>query len=254
MIREQIEVFFRNLIETTIKARDENGIVLLDMLTLMMESRGKEGKELSIEDIVSQAFLFFFGGFESTSTLMCFAVHEIAVNPEIHKKLQHEIDQVLEESNGQAPYEMVNNMKYLDAIISKALRKYPVAQIMDRVCVKEFEFSPTLLGTKPFTIKKGEAIWIPVCGLHHDPQYYKEPEMFDPERFLGERKKKSELRSLSSILGPSMCIGNRFALMETKVLLFHLLTRCDLKTCKKTPLSLKIAKGSLNMQPEGASD
>ncbi|XP_029170316.1 cytochrome P450 9e2-like isoform X2 [Nylanderia fulva] len=212
MIREQIAIFFHNLVEKTIKTRDENGIVRPDVLQLMMESRVKEGKELSVEDMVSQVFIFFFAGFDSTSTLMCFAAHEIAVNQEIQKKLQYEIDQVLEESNGEAPYEMVNNMEYLDAVISEALRMYPVTAAMDRVCVKEFELPPTLPGMKPFTIKKGEAVWIPVYGLHHDPRYYKEPERFDPERFLA---------------------------------------RNDLKTCEKTSLPLRIAKGSFNMQPEG---
>jgi len=71
------------------------------MLQLMMENRGKVGKsELSIEDMVSQAFVFFFGGFDSTSTLMCFAAHEIAVNPNVQERLQNEIDQVLEETIG----------------------------------------------------------------------------------------------------------------------------------------------------------
>ena len=248
IVRKQIANFFRDLVETTIKTRDENGIVRPDILQLMMENRGKDGKaELTIDDMVAQAFVFFFGGFDSTSTLMCFAAHELAVNQEIHKKLQNEVDQVLEASNGQAPYEMVNNMEYLDAVISEALRRYPVAAAVDRVCVKEFELPPTLPGMKPVIIKKGGAIWIPIYGLHHDPQYFEEPEKFDPERFLGERKKES-LNSGAYLpfgLGPRMCIGNRFAIMETKVLLFHLLARCDLKTCEKTPLPLKIAKAAL---------
>ncbi|KMQ89601.1 cytochrome p450 9e2 [Lasius niger] len=254
LFREQIGNFFQELVETTIKTRDENGIVRPDMLQLMMESRSKKGKAgLSIEDMVSQAFLFFFGGFDSTATLMCFAAHELAVNQEIQKKLQNEIDQVLEESNGQAPYEMVNNMEYLDAVISEALRLYPIAPFLDRICVEEFELPPTLPGMKPYILKKGEGIWVPIYGLHHDPQYFEEPEKFDPERFRGERKKESLNCGayLPFGLGPRMCIGNRFALMETKVLLFHLLARCDLKTCEKTPLPLKLAKEGFNMKPEG---
>ncbi|KMQ88037.1 cytochrome p450 9e2 [Lasius niger] len=254
LIRAKLANFFQDLIETTIKTRDEKGIVRPDMLQMMMDSRGKEGKAgLSIEDMVSQAFVFFLAGFDSTATLMCFAAHELAVNQEIQKKLQNEIDQVLEESNGQVPYDMVNNMEYLDAVINEALRMYPVAAAMDRVCVKEFELPPTLPGMKPFIIKKGAAIWIPIYGLHHDPQYFEEPEKFDPERFLGERKRES-LNSGAYLpfgLGPRMCIGNRFALMETKVLLFHLLARCDLKTCEKTPLPLKLAKDGFSMKPEG---
>ncbi|XP_028049478.1 cytochrome P450 9e2 isoform X2 [Monomorium pharaonis] len=235
VLRKQIADFFRNLIETTIKTRDENGIVRPDMLQLMMESRRKEGKpELTIDDMVAHAFIFFLGGFDGTSTLMCFAAHEIAVNQDIQEKLQKEIDEVLEKTNGQISYEAINSMEYLNAVIEEALRMYPVAVSMDRLCEKDFELPPTLPGLKPFTVKK-------------------DPEKFDPERFLGERRKDS-LNCGAYIpfgLGPRMCIGNRFALLETKVLLFHLLARCDLKTCEKTLMPLKLAKDGFNMKPEG---
>ncbi|KAL6425639.1 hypothetical protein ACFW04_009634 [Cataglyphis niger] len=246
IIREKAANFFRDLIEDTIKIRDEKGIVRSDMLQLMMETRGqsKEGKpELSIEDMVNQAFIFFFGGFESTSMLMYFAAHAIAVNEQIQKKLQDEIDKALEESNGLAPYEIINNIEYLDAVINETLRMYPVTPALDRVCVETFELPPTLPGTKPFTIKKGDSIWIPVYAFHHDPQYFEEPEKFDPERFLGERKKESLNCGayLPFGLGPRMCI----------VLLFHLLARCDLKPCEKTSISLKMAKDGFIVRPEG---
>ncbi|XP_032682946.1 cytochrome P450 9e2-like [Odontomachus brunneus] len=254
-IRTEIANFFRELVETTIKTRDEQGIVRPDMLQLMMESRGKkEGrKDLTITDMTSQAFSFFFGGFDSTSTLMCFAAHEIAVNQDIQKKLQNEIDQVLEHTNGESPYDVVNNMEYLDAVVSETLRMYPVAVAFDRVCKRDFELPPTLPGVKPYTVKKGHGIWIPIYGFHHDPKYFEEPDKFNPERFLGEQKKYILNTGvyLPFGAGPRMCIGNRFALLETKVLLFHLLARCDLLPCKKTRIPLKLANDGFNMKAKG---
>ncbi|XP_011641126.1 cytochrome P450 9e2-like [Pogonomyrmex barbatus] len=254
LIRQKVADFFRDLVKITIKTRDEKHIVRPDMLQLMMENRDKEGKiELSIEDMVAQAFIFFFGGFETTSTLMSFVAHEIAVNQDVQVKLQNEIDRVLEENNGQVLYEAVNAMEYLDAVICEALRMYPVLVVVDRVCVKDFELPPSLPGLKPFTIKKGQSAWIPIYALHHDPKYFEEPEKFDPERFLGEKRKDSLNCGayLPFGLGPRMCIGNRFALLETKVLLFHLLARCNLKTCEKTPIPIKLGKGGFTIMPEG---
>ncbi|KAL0100763.1 hypothetical protein PUN28_019265 [Cardiocondyla obscurior] len=246
--------FFRDLIKTTIKARDENNIVRPDMLQLMMESRDKDGKiELSIDDMIAQAFIFFFGGFENSATIMCFAAHEIAMNQNVQRKLQNEIDQVMENaSEQQASYEAINSMEYLDAVINETLRMYPVVITLDRQCLKDFELPSALPGTKPFTIKKGQSVWIPAYGLQRDPKYFEDPERFDPERFCGERKKNS-LNCGGYFpfgLGPRMCIGNRFALLETKVLLFHLLARCKLVPCDKTPKSIKFAK-SFTMKPEG---
>ncbi|XP_014476506.1 PREDICTED: cytochrome P450 9e2-like [Dinoponera quadriceps] len=254
-IREPISKFFCDLVETTVKVRDEKGIVRPDMLQLMMESRGKKegGEDLSIADMTSQAFSFFFGGFDSTSTLMCFAAHEIAVNEEVQKRLQNEIDQVLENTNGGAPYDAVNRMEYLDAVISETLRRYPIFAALDRVCIRDFELPPTLPGAKPFIMKEGQTVWIPVYGLQHDPKYFEEPEKFNPDRFLGEQKKHalSTGAYLPFGLGPRMCIGNRFASLKTKVLLFHLLARCDLLPCEKTLIPLVLAKDGFNMTAEG---
>ncbi|XP_014476492.1 PREDICTED: cytochrome P450 9e2-like isoform X2 [Dinoponera quadriceps] len=255
LFREEVKKFFYDLVDTTIKTRDEKDIVRPDMLQLMMESRGKKDgrKKLTIEDMTSQAFIFFFAGFDSTSTLMSFAAHEIAVNENVLKRLQNEIDQILEDTNGEAPYEAINSMEYLDAVISEALRMYPIGIGLDRVCIKDFELPPTLPGTKKFTVRKGEAVMISLFGLHYDPKYFKDPEKFDPERFLGEQKKVTLNTGayLPFGLGPRMCIGNRFALLETKVLLFHTLARCDLLPCEKTSMPLKIAKDAVTLKPEG---
>ncbi|XP_072758017.1 cytochrome P450 9e2-like [Anoplolepis gracilipes] len=248
---EKLTNFFRDIVKTTIKTRDENGIVRPDMLQLMMDNRGKDDKiELTIDDMLAQSFLFFLGGFDSISQIMCFAAHEIAINQDIQEKLQNEIDKVLEKTNGQASYEAINSMEYLNAVIDEALRKYPIGLMADRLCLKDFELPPTLPGMKPFTVKEGQTIMIPIYGLHYDPQYFEEPEKFDPERFCAERKNNSlNCRAyLPFGLGPRMCIGNRFALLEIKVLFFHLLARCDLKPCEKTSIPLKIIKGSYNFK------
>lgn len=159
-IRKTIADFFQDLVETTIRTRDEKGIVRPDMLQLMMESRGKKDgkKDLTIEDMTCQAFIFFFAGFDSTSTLISFVAHEIAVKEEIRRRLQNEIDQVLEETNGQPSYEVINNMEYLDAVIHESLRMYPLGVIIDRLCVKDFELPPTLPGAKPYVLKKGQPV------------------------------------------------------------------------------------------------
>ncbi|XP_011263152.2 cytochrome P450 9e2-like [Camponotus floridanus] len=255
MINERTNAFFINLIADTIKTRDERNIIRPDMLQLMMDSRGKRepGKELTIVDMTSQAFIFFLGGFDSTSTLMSFSAYEIAVNPHIQKKLQNEIDKILKDTNGQPSYEAINGMVYLNATINETLRMHPAQAMTDRLCTKDFELPPTLPGAKPYIVKAGTVIWILFYGLQHDPKYFPEPEKFRPERFLAEnRENECNLNAYYPFgLGPRMCIGNRFALLETKVMLFHLLARCDLKPCKKTSIPLKLKKGGFSMGAEG---
>ena len=74
--------------------------------------------ELDNDDITAQALTFFMAGFDTTSTLLCFSSHQLAVQPEIQSRLQEEIDKTMEENEGKITYEAVHSMKYLDMIVS----------------------------------------------------------------------------------------------------------------------------------------
>jgi len=110
---------------------------------------------------------------------------------------------------------------------------------------------PALPDAKPYLVKKGTLLWIPFYGLQHDPKYFSEPDKFKPERFLDKGDQCNFNAYYPFGLGPRMCIGNRFALLETRTLLFHLLARCELKPCEKTLTSVKLQKGGFSMRIEG---
>ncbi|XP_023288980.1 cytochrome P450 9e2-like [Orussus abietinus] len=243
--------FFMSAIASTVALRDEKGITRPDMIQLMMEARVKN-EDLDIEEMTSQAFVFFFGGFESSSTMMCFVAHEIAINPDVQDRLQAEVDEVLRKSPGEPTYETINSMEYLTAVLYEALRMYPVAPLLDRVCVKEFELPPASPGMKPVTLYPGSRVWLPISAIQRDPKYYPNPEKFDPERFLGEDKMNVNNSTvyLPFGLGPRMCIGNRFALLESKVVIFHLLARCNLKPSSKTCIPMEFGVKGFAMLPK----
>ncbi|XP_003423799.1 cytochrome P450 9e2 [Nasonia vitripennis] len=223
--------YFVKLIKETIKTREERGIKRPDMLQLLLDSQEKT-KKLDFLDLTAQAFIFFAAGFDTVSTHACCMAHELAVNPDVQRKLRVEIDEVMRNCKGRPTYEAVNNMRYLDAIFHETMRIHPIAFIT-RICTKEFELPPTLPGAEPYVLKPGMEVQVPTVGIHHDPDYYDDPEKFDPERFM-DKKASSDILNLGFGLGPRMCIGNRFAILETKVLFVHLLAKCDLVPCEKT--------------------
>ncbi|XP_015177305.1 PREDICTED: cytochrome P450 9e2-like [Polistes dominula] len=254
LIPEYIAKFFEKVVKDVIDTRDKHNIVRNDMIQLMMEARNKKaemGQELPLIEIVAQAFIFFFGGFDTVSTGMCFTCHEIGVNPDIQKRLQKEIDDVIEKTNGNPTYDSINNMQYLDAVINESLRRYPIAIFLDRVSIDDYELPPSLPDGKPILIKKGSNMWFPVAAFHYDEKYFDNPYKFDPERFI-ERTKEINNSGvyLPFGLGPRMCIGNRFALLEMKVLLFHLLARCNLKPNSKTLIPMRLSKRTINLNAE----
>lgn len=251
---KETETYFENIVRETIEARDKNGITRPDMLQLMMESRGKraDGSEkLTIRDMTAQAFIFFFGGFESSATAMCFVAHEIALDSKVQAKLCDEIDEVLAECNGDVTYELINGMEYLEAVINEALRLYPINLFLERLCVKKFELPPAFPNGKPITIEPGQNVLYPTLSIQRDPKYFPNPEKFDPERFMGSAK--SNVNPLTYIpfgIGPRMCIANRFALLEIKVLIFHLLSKYNLKPRPEATSPAVLSKKGFIMMPK----
>jgi cytochrome P450 len=125
-------------------------------------------------------------------------------------------------------------MKYMDMVIDETLRMYPPGTRLDRVASNDYEYN----GLK---IEKGQVIMVPIFALHHDPDVYPNPDVFDPERFNEEnRKTRDNLAFIPFGAGPRNCIGMRFALMEIKMLLSTILSKYQIEKCDKTPVCISV--------------
>ncbi|XP_076293769.1 cytochrome P450 9e2-like [Lasioglossum baleicum] len=240
--------FFTKVVAETTRIREEKGIHKPDMIQLMLDSRDKDGNRLSVDEMTNQAFVFFLAGFETTATMMCLVAQLIATNPEIKSKVLLEVEEAHRKmAEGQPTYDVIRDMTYLDVVIDETLRMYPIASFLDRICVKEFELPPAKPGAKSVTVKPGESLWFLPTGIHHDSKYYKDPENFRPERFLNGEVSANTYIPFG--LGPRVCIGNRFAIMESKILFCLLLKNCVLGPCERTTDPLKFSKKSVMVLP-----
>lgn len=251
---DRISDFYKNVVTTTIAARKAKGIVRPDMLQLMMQARDNSEKiKLTDDDMTAHAFIFYFGGFDTASLLMYLAVHEIAVNSNVHEKLQAEVDQVLEQCNGDVTYEALHAMRYLDSIMNETLRLYSPATIGDRLCRQPFELPPAQPGLKPFVVEPGVSVWIPFSAILKDEKYFSNPDKFCPERFMDDDNQETFDPAAFTPFGngPRICIGNRFALMEAKLAIFQLMANFKLLPCSKTVNPLKPNPSSFVLSMEG---
>ncbi|CAK9813275.1 Cytochrome P450 9e2 [Anthophora plagiata] len=245
LIDKEVVRFFKEVVSSSIKMRDQIDIVRPDFIQLMMETRGKlgTGKELTIDDITAQAFSFFFGGFETTSSLVCFASYELATNLDVQRKLRREIDDVREGIDGEITYEKLRDTKYLDAVIDETLRMYPIISFTDRQCSKRFELPPAMPGMKPYVVNEGDLLWIPIYAVQRDPKYFEKPDSFEPDRFLWKSTGSFPHGAYFPFgVGPRICIGSRFALIQAKLVLFHILARCELKVSCRTSVPMELKK------------
>ena len=245
--------FFKKLVYDTVRTREEKGIVRPDMIHLLLQAKDNEkGIEMTNEDIIAQAFIFFFAGFDTSARLMCFVSHVLAYHPEVQERLRNEVDDTLAgQEDENISYEKLAKMKYLDMVISETLRLYPPMPFTDRVCVKKFDLPPAMEGGMKYTVMPNTSLWIPVFAFHRDPKYFEEPEKFDPERFNDENK--NDINPYTYIpfgVGPRKCVGERFALMEAKILLTHLLRNFVLTPSEKTRKEIVWSKKTFDMRPD----
>lgn len=243
-LNDNITNFFRHLIIDTMSVRNKQHIVRPDMINLMMQVRKGDlkhaedtatetdgfatvaessiGKETvtkrtwSDDELVAQCVLFFLAGFDTSSTMLSFATNELALNPEIQEKLFDEVMAVHEKLNGSPlTYEVLQSMRYMDMVVSESLRKWPPAPVTDRQCDKDYQLSEG--DNYNFTINKGDKLWLPIYALHHDANYFPDPQKFDPERFSEENIGKVVSGTyLPFGLGPRNCIGKLVSLFKIK--------------------------------------
>ncbi|KAJ8928372.1 hypothetical protein NQ314_019103 [Rhamnusium bicolor] len=268
----EVTNFFRQLVNDTIKIREERAIVRPDMIHLLMEARkgihkndengiidtgfataqesdfGKKAhnrEDLTNEDITAQALIFFFAGFDTVSKHLCFASYELAVNQDVQERLREEIYATLEKCGGTLTYESLLKMKYMDMVVSEVLRKWPNAVLTDRVCTKPYTIEPTSPEEKPIRLGVGATVFIPMFAIHRCPKYYPDPDRFDPERFSDENKGNIKPYTYMPFgVGPRNCIGSRFALLEAKVVLFFILQHFQIVPVEKTEIPFKISTKS----------
>ncbi len=191
-------------------------------------------KQLTEDEILAQAWLFFVAGYETTATTLTFCSYELALNPECQEKLCEELKSAMD-SNGEINYETLAKLPYLDSVISETLRLYPPVLRLEREAMTDYK-----LGNTGITLLKGQLVEIPVFAIHHSEEYYPNPERFFPERFMPENR--DQIIPYTYIpfgAGPRNCIGMRFALMEAKLCLAHIVRRFRFVRSAKTAVPLQ---------------
>ncbi|XP_072290834.1 thromboxane-A synthase [Eucyclogobius newberryi] len=197
-------------------------------------SRRSHRKTMSEDEVIGQAFVFLLAGYETSSNTLAFTCYLLALHPECQGKVQDEVDDFY--TRHESPdYTNVQELKYLDMVISEALRMYPPGFRFAR----DIEHDSVVNGQR---LPKGAWLEIPAGFLHHDPEHWPEPDKFIPERFTPEAKAtRHPFVYLPFGAGPRNCVGMRLAQLEIKMALVNLFHSFTIVTCDETkdPLELK---------------
>jgi cytochrome P450 len=193
---------FDDIAQQVVEARDDLG-----------------GRAFTREELIDQLGVLFLAGHETSASALTWVFAILATQPALVARLRAEVEEVT--GGGPIEYDHIKRLTLTRNIFRETLRLYPPITFLPRVANE----NTTLNG---YRLKKGALVMVAPWVLHRHRLYWKDPNRFDPDRFLPERE--GEITSGAYIpfgIGPRICAGAAFATIEATLLIARLFRRYD---------------------------
>jgi cytochrome P450 len=210
-----------------------------DLLGLLLAARDEEtGAALSDAELYDELMTFVNAGHETTAVTLSWALYEIGRDPALRAQLEAEVDANI---GREAPaLAGLAKLELMARTIKEVLRMHPPGWALPREALAQDEVDGVL-------IPKGATVMIAVYYLHRHPEFWSEPERFDPDRWRDERgEPRHAFAYLPFGLGGRRCVGEDFALLELRAVLARLLQHFHIET---DPAHRVIARPQLTLKP-----
>ncbi|KAL1824952.1 hypothetical protein ACET3Z_011730 [Daucus carota] len=183
-LRTRVDVIFFNIIkehkEKRAKAKQSNGSVsgeedLVDVLLRLQEESSFEFP-ITSSDIKGIIIDMLAAGTDTAAATLDWAMSELVRKPEVMEKAQSEVREAFK---GKAKIQEVDleDLRYLKHVIKETLRLHPPApMLLPRECREECQ-------VEGYTIPVGSKLFVNAWAINRDPEYWPNPDSFEPERF-----------------------------------------------------------------------
>ena len=183
-----------------------------DLLGMMMAARDDETDQtMSATQLHDEMMGMLMAGHETTGIATTWSFHWLSKHPDVEARFHGELDAVL---GGRLPtFEDLPKLTYTRMILQESLRITPPTWGIDRRAREDDEIDGYL-------IRKGTKVALSPFVVHHLPNYWPDPERFDPERFTDAQEKARPTYAYFPFGGgPRRCVGMRFAMAEAQLML-----------------------------------
>lgn len=115
---KDVEQFFMGIVKETVQYRESTDTVRKDFMNLLIGLKNEPaGQNITMNELAAQTFIFFVAGFETSSTVMTFALYEMTLQPDIQRKARDQVNRIMEKYDGKLTYEAVLELTYIDQIL-----------------------------------------------------------------------------------------------------------------------------------------
>lgn len=206
--------FIQQMIDQGRREEPKNGLLSL----LCRADPTGEFPQLSDEEIRDEVLGMIIGGHETSSVALTWVWYELSRHPAVEERLHEELDAVL----GDQPIDAddLSNLTYTRMVIDETLRLHPPFWFENRNVMREVDLGGVAL-------TPGNTVVFSRYALHRHPDFWADPETFDPQRFEpgNEENPRSSHAYVPFGGGPRVCVGVHFAVQELVVLLATLARR-----------------------------
>lgn len=234
-----------NIVDNIIELAEKENHTDTMVAEFIKANKQESGMDLMTKkQIRNEIVVFFLAGHETTANVLSWCWYLISQAPDVEEKLLKELDQVLGGRNPE--YEDVENLKYTRAIIDEAMRLYPPVPVLSRQALNQ----DSIRGKN---IPAGSIMLVVPWLIQRHKKYWTEPDHFIPERFMPGAPKPIKFTYLPFSVGPRVCIGKNFGIIESVLAIatiaqrFHLELSGDTKVQHECRLTLR-PKGKLPMR------
>ena len=181
--------------------------------------------DIDVDGMIDEVNTFVVGGLETVSTAISWCLYALAVNRDVQEKAREEVLRIENLDNANC-FDVLKEMKYIACVVKESLRLRPPLPLIGRTIEKDTEIGGKIF--PPCDLTVSILLW------HRNPEIWENPMSFIPERFENlSEKQKSAFSSIPFSAGPRNCIGQRFAMMELKLAIYHILKNFDVTTTQK---------------------
>jgi len=195
-----------------ITQRHQQGTDMGDLLSMLLSARDEEtGQGMSDQQVHDEVMTLLLAGHETTANALTWTWYLLSQSPDVECRLHAELDQVLA---GQLPtVERLADLPYTRMVLEEALRLYPPVFGLSRKPIADDEIGG-------YFVPANTLIWMSPYATHRHPDFWENPEVFDPERFSPQRSAgRPHFAHFPFGGGPRLCIGSNFAMMEAQLIL-----------------------------------
>lgn len=222
-----------------IKERRAHNADTGDLLSMLLLARDEEtGEGMSDQQARDEVMTLLLAGHETTANALTWTWYLLSQHPEVESRLHAELAAVLD---GNVPaVEHLPLLTYTSMVLQEAMRLYPPIWVLSRKAIGDDELGG-------FAIPQGSMVILSPYATHRHPEFWEQPEVFDPERFTPERvAARPHYAHFPFGGGPRMCIGSNFSLMEAQLVLATVAQRYRLRLIPGHPV---VPEAKITLRP-----